>query len=399
MSLRLSDTALGIAPSMTLHLTAQAARMKKEGKDVISLCAGEPDFATPAPICAAAVHALENGHTRYTDAAGLPALRQAIAENIRAQKGLVYTPEEIIVSAGAKQVLYSACLALLNPGDQVLLPSPHWLSYPEIIRMAGGVPVPISTTPEHHFLPDCTQLAAAITPRTRALLINTPGNPTGAVWPRALLEDIMHLARAHDLFVISDEIYEQLVYDDCMHISPAQLSEDAVQRTIVVSGFSKTYAMTGWRVGYAAGPREIISAMAALQSHMTGSCNTMAQYAAWAALTEAQSFAEEFRRAFAARRDFLLQCIQAENLHCAVQPQGAFYLLLDVRPYIGKRFEGEIITDDVAFADLLLRYALVGVVPGAAFGALGCVRISYAVNEDVLATAAHRIGAFVRALQ
>ena len=394
MSLSLSRVAAGIAPSATLQLNAAVLKLKNEGVPVLSLGAGEPDFPTPEPICEAAVRAIQDGQTRYTDVGGILPLRQAICRQIEKQKGLRYAPDEIIVGAGAKQVLFETLQAVLNPGDEVLLPIPCWVSYTEMIRMAGGVPVWIETTPEQGFLPDVSRLAAAVTPRTKALILNTPNNPTGVVYPKALLQLIMLFAKAYDLCVISDEIYESLIFDGLAHVSPAALSEDAFARTIVVSGLSKSHAMTGWRVGCAAGPKQVIAAMTALQSHMSGNINTIAQYAALEALQGDQSCVEQMAAVFARRRQVLLKALEKEGLQLASYPQGAFYALLDVRPYLTQD-----LPDDLSFSEALLKDAHVAVVPGSAFYAPGFVRLSYATDERQIAEAIARIGDFIRRLK
>ncbi len=399
MSLTLSEKALSIAPSATLGLNAAVAVMKQQGIDVISLGAGEPDFATPAHIRRAAFEAMEQGKTRYTDVSGIPELRQAIAAHIFHLKKLTYAANEIIVGSGAKQVLLHALQAILNPGDEVILPSPYWVSYTEMIKIAGGVPVFISTEAENDFLPTRAQMAAAITPRTKAMILNSPNNPTGAVWPRGLLQDAVDLAREYDYYIISDEIYEDLCYDSYAHVSPAQLGEDAFRRTILVSGFSKAYAMTGWRVGYASAARPVIAAMTALQSHATGNPNSIAQYAALAALTGPQDCVREMVAAFAARRRLILDCFAKQGLKPGILPQGAFYLLLDIRPFIGKRCGEKLVTDDASFAQMLLDSAHVAIVPGTPFGAPGFARLSYAASEENIIRAVERIGRFVRTLQ
>ena len=394
MSLNLSRATKGLSSSLTLQINAAVDDLRKKGIPVLSLGAGEPDFDTPPHIRTAAQAAMEAGHTRYTAVNGILPLRQAICRHIEKKKHLTYMPQDILVGAGAKQVLFEALEAILDPGDEVILPRPCWISYPEMIRMLGGVPVFVDSEAERGFLPEIKAIARAVSPRTKALIINSPNNPSGAVWPRKLLENIMELAKARDLYVISDEIYEDLVYSGAAHISPASLSEDAFRRTIVVSGFSKAYAMTGWRVGYAAGPQAVIAAMGALQSHASGSINTIAQYAALAALTESQSCVEEMRLTFSRRRKLLLHLLENENLRPAFHPEGAFYLLMDVWPYLG----GEI-ADDLAFCELLLREKHVAAVPGSAFGAKGFIRLSYAAHENDIAEAVRRMGEFVRSLQ
>ena len=399
MSVALSNTVKGLSSSLTLQINASVADLRAQGIPVISLGAGEPDFDTPPHIRRAAVQAMENGCTRYTSVSGLLPLRQAISKHIKKQKNLHYSPQEILVGAGVKQVLFEALQALINPGDEVLLPLPCWVSYPEMIRIAGGVPVPVSATADSGFLPAIDQLAAAVTPRTKALILNTPANPSGAVWPPSLVKAVMSLAQTHHLFVISDEIYEDLVFGGASHLSPAAVSQDAFERTIVLSGLSKAYAMTGWRVGYAAGPQSVVAAMTALQSHTSGSINTIAQYAALEALTAPQSCVQEMRDTFARRRKLLLHLLKEADLHPGVIPQGAFYLLLDIRPFLGKGMDQEVICDDLCFAQLLLQKQHVAVVPGAAFGAEGFVRLSYAASEQDLTCAVQRIGDFVRSLK
>ena len=399
MPLVLSDIAQSISPSATLGLNATVAQLRSQGVDVISLGAGEPDFDTPAHIRKAAKEAIDAGKTRYTDVSGIPALRQAIADHIFAHKRLRYAPDEIIVSSGAKQAIVLALQSILNPGDEVIMPSPYWISYTEMIKIAGGKPVFITTAPETDFLPTPAQLEAVVSERTKAIIINSPNNPTGTIWPRELLAAACELARKHDFFIISDEIYEDLCYDGYTHISPAQISDDAKQRTILVSGFSKAYAMTGWRMGYASGPRFVIKAMVALQSHMTGNPNSITQYAALTALTAPQDCVIDMAHSFARRRTLLLFLLAQNALKPGVMPKGAFYMLLDVRPYLGKKCGDEVIDSDGKFAELLLKNSFVAVIPGTPFGAHGFVRLSYAVSDVQITEAVRRITAFVQSLQ
>ena len=399
MPLVLSDIAQSISPSATLGLNATVAQLRSQGVDVISLGAGEPDFDTPAHIRKAAKEAIDAGKTRYTDVSGIPALRQAIADHIFAHKRLRYAPDEIIVSSGAKQAIVLALQSILNPGDEVIMPSPYWISYTEMIKIAGGKPVFITTAPETDFLPTPAQLEAVVSERTKAIIINSPNNPTGTIWPRELLAAACELARKHDFFIISDEIYQDLCYDGYTHISPAQISDDAKQRTILVSGFSKAYAMTGWRMGYASGPRFVIKAMVALQSHMTGNPNSITQYAALTALTAPQDCVIDMAHSFARRRTLLLFLLAQNALKPGVMPKGAFYMLLDVRPYLGKKCGDEVIDSDGKFAELLLKNSFVAVIPGTPFGAHGFVRLSYAVSDVQITEAVRRITAFVQSLQ
>ena len=397
MSVSLSQRVMHISPSVTLNLNAEVAHLKNQGIQVISLGAGEPDFPTPPHIADAAIQAIRDHQTRYTHICGILPLREAICTHIRTQKNLTYSSDEILVGAGAKQVLYEALQAVIDPGDDVLLPAPYWVSYPEMIRLAGGNPIIIP--PGNSFLPTLSQLKKAVTDRTKALIINTPNNPSGTVWTSALLEDVMRLAKAHNFLVISDEIYKNLVYDDAVHVSPAVLSDDARSRTVMISGLSKSYAMTGWRVGYAAGPKHLIAAMAALQSHASGSINTPAQYAALAALTSSQSCVPEMKNVFSRRRELLLNLLRQEDLLPAFIPQGAFYLLLNIRPYLGKSLQNVVIDNDVTFAQQLLSVFRVAALPGASFGMDGHIRLSYAADELSITAAVRNIGMMIRALQ
>ena len=395
MPLTLSKTCQNIAPSITLKMNAIVAEMRDRGEDVISLGAGEPDFITPQHIREAGKKAIDDGKTKYTAASGMPSLRLAVANFLLKDKGLSYTREEVIVGNGAKQVILGALQAILNPGDEVLIPGPYWVSYPEMIQMAGGVPVWINTTKEQGFVPSRAQIEKAITPRTKALMLNSPNNPTGAVWSRDQLKMLADLAVHHQFYVISDEIYEKLVYDGQKHVSIATLGRRIFEQTIVISGFSKAYAMTGWRLGYAAGPRPVIAAMAAFQSHATGNPNSIAQYAGLAALNGDQSCVEELRKSFEKRRNLMYSCLTQIPLVTPFKPQGAFYILLDIRETFGHSFNGAVIHNSLDFAELLLKNARVSVVPGDSFGAPGYCRLSYAIGEERILEAIRRIGNFV----
>ena len=397
MALSISSVCRNITPSATLRLNALAAEKRKQGQDIISLAAGEPDFPTPAHISQAGKAAIDAGRTVYTATAGIPELRAAVARHYQ-ELGVNYQPAQVIVTTGAKQALVGALYALLDPGDEVLLPAPCWLSYPEMIRMAGGVPVVIHTTAAQGYIPDAAQIEAAVSDRTKALILNNPSNPTGAVWSRDQLQALAALAGKHDFAIISDEIYETLCYDGRSGTIVAGLSEDAFDRTITVSGFSKAYAMTGWRLGYAAGPKHIIAAMDAYQGHATGNTCSITQYAGVEALTGDQSGVEEMRLAFESRRRLILSILDdIPGVRYAV-PHGAFYVLADVSALLDKSFRGEKLTSDDRFSELLMEHALVSVVPGSGFYAPGCVRISYAIDEGRLAEAGRRIKAFVEEL-
>ncbi len=399
MALTISSVCRGITPSATLGLNALVLDMKAQGLDVISLAAGEPDFATPPTVRQAGKAAIDAGQTKYTAVAGMPQLRQALSEHIHKSKGLRYQPQDIIVGSGAKQALMNALSAILDPGDQVLLPAPCWLSYPEMVRMAGGVPVPVSAGQGQGYVPTLEQLRAAVTSRTKAILVNSPNNPTGVVWPRKALVQVAELAAAHDLYIISDEIYESLVFEQAAHVSCASLGPDAKARTIMVSGFSKAYAMTGWRLGYAAGPRQVIDAMDAYQSHATGNCTSVGQWAALEALTGDQGFVEHMRAAFEKRAGLMASLLGQIPGFSFIKPQGAFYVLVDIRQLLGKSYRGTLLDSAGVFAQQMLEGALVSLVPGDGFYAPGCVRMSYATQEETLVEAARRMGAFVKELR
>ena len=398
MALTVSSICQHIAPSATLRLNAIVAEKRKQGADIISLAAGEPDFDTPLHVRDAAKRAIDSGKTKYTATSGLPELRRALADYLLAHKGLSYQPSEIIVGTGAKQVIMEALIAMLDPGDEVIIPAPCWLSYPEMVRMAGGVPVIVRGEQAHGFVPSRAQLAAAFTPRTRAILVNSPNNPTGAVWPLEALRMVADLAKEHDCYIISDEIYECHVYSGSVHYPVAAISPDAFSRTVTISGFSKAYAMTGWRMGYAAGPKALMKAMDAYQSHATGNPCSVTQYAALAALLGDQACVGEMNRAFERRCQLILSLLEEIPGLSFIRPQGAFYVLVDVSGLFGRSYHGRVLTSDDDVVELLLDQALVSVVGGTAFFAPGCIRLSYATSEDRLREAARRIAAFVQQL-
>lgn len=399
MGLTISKVCAAINPSVTLKLNARVSEMKKQGLDVIGLGVGEPDFATPVHISEAAKKAIDDKHTFYTAAAGMPELRQALCDFLKKDKGLCYDMSETVICTGAKQALLGAFQAILDPGDEVLLPEPCWVSYPEMIRMAGGIPVSISTTREQGFIPTMEQLEGALTARTKAVLLNSPSNPTGVVWNREQLQALADFAVRNELYVISDEIYEKLVYDGAEHISIASLGDQIFRQTIVVSGFSKAYAMTGWRLGYAAGPKDVISAMIAYQSHATGNPNSITQYAGIAALEGDQQCVEDMRKVFSRRREMMVERIQKMPHAGCSMPNGAFYVMLDVRSALGMSYEGKRIDSALTFAETLLEKKLVSCVPCESFGAPGFCRLSYATSEDRIEKAMDRLESFLENLK
>ncbi|MGI6238045.1 MAG: pyridoxal phosphate-dependent aminotransferase [Christensenellales bacterium] len=400
MPLDLSRTCLGISPSATLAIDTKAKALAAAGNDVIQFGVGEPDSDTPAFICDAAKAAIDAGMTRYTPVAGTLELRREIAKKFERDNALTYDPAgEVFVSTGAKQVIFVALCAMLNPGDEVIIPAPFWVSYPEMVRMAGGVPVFAPTRADRHFVFDAGDIAPYVTPRTKAIILNSPSNPCGSVLPRASLEGIAKLAVARGFYVISDEIYESLVYDGAQHHSIAALGADIFAQTVVVNGVSKTYAMTGWRIGYAAGPRAIIAAMTAYQSHSTSNPNSIAQAAATAALADGNgACVREMVAAFDRRRKLIHRLVNDVPGLSAQLPAGAFYLMVNIGALIGKKYQGEVIGGSDRFAELLLEHEHVAVVPGKAFGDDAHVRLSYATSDEKIARGIARMAAFTQKL-
>lgn len=395
MGLTLSRRAAGIAPSLTLKIDAKAKEMKENGIDVVGFGAGEPDFDTPAFICDAAREALAKGMTRYTPVPGTVALRKAICAKLLNENSLDYAPEDIIVSGGAKQSLFTIFQTILDDGDEVIIPTPCWVSYPEMVRMAGGVPVYVETTEENNFVPLKEAIEACITPKTKAFMLNSPSNPSGNVWDEAQLKMLADLAVSHDFFVISDEIYEKLLYGGRAHVSIASLSQAIKERTFVVNGVSKAYAMTGWRIGYTAGPRTFIKAMTNYQSQAASNPNSIAQHASASALTGDQTCVETMRQEFERRRDYMVERINAIPGLCCLKPEGAFYIMLNMKGVLGKSYMGKCVSNSMDFADLLLSEKHVAVVPGIAFEAEGYCRLSYAISLEAIQKGLDRIAEFV----
>jgi aspartate aminotransferase len=390
---KLSKRVQQLTPSTTLAITAKAKALRKQGHDVIGLGAGEPDFNTPEPILRAAEEAMRAGHTKYTPSGGIPELKQAIVEKFRRDNGLTYQPEQIVVTSGAKHALYNLFQVIIDPGDEVIIPAPYWVSYIEQVKLAGGTPVIIRGEESRSFKVTPEQLRGAITERTRAFLINSPSNPTGMVYNREELEALGRVCLEHGLVIISDEIYEHLIYGDQAHVSIAQLGPQFYERTIVINGVSKTYSMTGWRIGYAAGHAEVIQAMTGLSSHSTSNPTSVAQYAALAALNGSQEPVQEMKKAFKERRDYVVQRIRNIEGLSIQEPQGAFYAFVNVRDVVesSERFR-----DVDEWVKALLEEELVAVVPGSGFGSPDHIRISYATSMDQLEKAMDRIERFVK---
>ena len=373
-----------IKPSITLAVTAKAARLKAQGIDVISFGAGEPDFDTPEHIKAAARDALgKSAVAKYTEVGGVAVLREAIAAQLGRVHGTSIPADQVLVSCGAKHSLYNLFIALLDPGDEVIIPAPYWVSYPDMVMMAGGTPVIVPTSPDDDFTLRPDALRARITPRTRALVLNTPSNPTGAVYTAKQIAAVAEVVLEHNLLVVSDDIYRSLCYGDATYASIAAVSPELAARTILVDGVSKTYAMTGWRIGYAAGPAPIIKAMAKVQGQSTSNPNHLAQLATLAAITGPQDCVETMRVAFDQRRLTMVELLRAIPGVACREPKGAFYAFPDLGAFIGTHFpDGKPVTDDVALCDWLVDHARVAVVPGSGFGAAGHVRLSYACSMD-----------------
>ena len=398
MALTISHRCQNIAPSVTLQIDARAKEMRATGLDVIGFGAGEPDFPTPQHICDAAKEALDLGMTRYTPAAGTKELRKAICEKLRRDNDMTYTYGDILVSSGAKHTLFTILQGIIDPGDEVLIPTPCWVSYPEMVRMAGGVPIFIPADESTNFIPTSRDIASRVTRRTKAIIITSPSNPNGSVWEQEQLQFVADLAVSHPFYVISDEIYEKLIYDGRKHLSIAQLGEQIKAQTFLVNGMSKAYAMTGWRIGYVAGPRHEITAMANFQSQATSNANTIAQYAAMKALQGDQSCVDEMVKEFEKRRNLMVDRINAIPGVSCRKPQGAFYIMMNIKQLLGRTYNGRVLESSMDFAELLLAEKQVAVVPGVAFEAEGYCRLSYAVSADQINRGLDRIDEFVRTL-
>lgn len=386
--MELSERATSLTPSLTLSIDSKAKSMLANGQDVCSFVAGEPDFDTPEPIKAAAIAALQGGFTKYTPSSGLPELREAISEKFKKDNGLDYKVGQIIVSNGAKHSCLNAILATCQPGDEVLIPSPYWLSYPEMVRIAGAEPVFVPTTEDNRWKMTAADFENAMSPRTKMVIINTPGNPTGAVYTREELKAIADVAAEEEILILSDEIYEKLIYDETEHVSIGSLPE-AHDLTITVNGFSKAYAMTGWRLGYLGAPEKIAAAIDSLQSHSTSNPCSFAQKGAIAALKGDQTAVSDMRDEFSVRRDYMYDRLAKMPNITAVKPLGAFYMLVNI---------GRLGLTSTNFSDRLLSKASVAVVPGIAFGDDKTIRLSYATSLDVLKRGLDRFEDFCRSV-
>lgn len=395
----LSRKAEQISPSITLAITAKAKKMKAEGIDVIGFGAGEPDFNTPEHIQQAGIQAIKNGLTKYTPASGIMELKEAIIEKFKKDNELNYDHSQIIVSTGAKQCLANVFSATLNPGDEVIIPIPYWVSYPELVKFADGIPVFVHTKEENDFKYTMEALNESVTDKTKMILINSPNNPTGTVYTREELESLAQFAKEKDILILSDEIYEKLIYGTTKHISIASLSEDAYKRTIVINGVSKAYSMTGWRIGYAAASEEIVRLMSNIQSHTTSNPNSIAQYASVQALKSDSSDMDIMVDEFKNRRDYMVNRInEIKELSC-ITPEGAFYVMVNISKIFGKKIDNVQIKDSLNFSQMLLDKEKVAVIPGIGFGLDSYIRLSYATSKENIKNGLDRIERFVRELE
>ncbi|OYR22048.1 pyridoxal phosphate-dependent aminotransferase [Brucella thiophenivorans] len=397
----LADALSRVKPSATIAVSQKARELKAKGKDVIGLGAGEPDFDTPDNIKQAAIDAINRGETKYTPVAGIPELRQAIVAKFKRENGLDYKPEQVIVGTGGKQILFNAFMATLNPGDEVIVPAPYWVSYPEMVAINGGTPVFVNTKIEDNFKLTAADLEKAITPKTKWLIFNSPSNPTGSAYTEAELKALTDvLVRHPHVWILTDDMYEHLVYGDFVFTTPAQVEPSLYDRTLTMNGVSKAYAMTGWRIGYAAGPLQLIKAMDMVQGQQTSGACSIAQWAAVEALNGTQDFIPKNKEIFQARRDLVVSMLnQATGIHCPT-PEGAFYVYPSCAGLIGKKTEaGKVIETDEDFVTELLEAEGVAVVHGSAFGLGPNFRISYATSDELLEEACSRIQRFCSSLR
>ncbi len=395
----ISRRAQGIKPSPTLTITAKAKAMKAEGIDVIGFGAGEPDFDTPDHIKKAAIKALESGFTKYTPAGGIDELKDAVIEKFKRDNGLEYDRTQILISCGGKHSLYNLAQVLFDTGDEVIIPSPYWVSYPPIVTLADALPVILETTEESGFKMDLDKLRGTITKRTKALVLNSPCNPTGTTYTEGELREIADIILEKGIYVISDEIYEKIVYDGFHYVSIASFDEEIKERTIIVHGVSKTYSMTGWRIGFAAGPSSIIEAMNKVQGQSTSNPTSISQKASQEALNGPQDVVEAMVREFQERRNYVVDRINSWQGVSCVKPAGAFYAFPNCSSYLGRSFRGKPIRDSMELADYLLNVARVAVIPGAAFGAEGFERLSFATSMENIEIGTERIDKALRELE
>ncbi|MBR6307598.1 MAG: pyridoxal phosphate-dependent aminotransferase [Lachnospiraceae bacterium] len=398
MSLTLSEKAKAVKPSSTLAITAKAKELKKSGVDVVGFGAGEPDFNTPKNICNAAIKAIETGFTKYTPASGTNELKAAISKKFRDFNGLDYAPNQIVISNGGKHSLTNIFDAILNPGDEVIIPAPYWLSYPEMVKLSDGVPVFVFGSKENGYKITAEQLDAAITDKTKAFVLNSPSNPTGMVYSKKELQALAEVIVKRDIYVVADEMYEYLTYDKAKHVSIASLGEDIYKHTITCSGLSKSYAMTGWRIGYTGSSVEIAKLMSAMQSHATSNPNSIAQFASVEALTGPQDDMKKMKDEFDKRRVHMYERVKAMPYVDVMKPEGAFYLFIDMSEALKKKYKGDKLETSAKLAEHLLNDYAVAVIPCADFGFPTHIRLSYAISMEQIDKGLDRIEAFLKEL-
>ncbi len=399
MSLELSKKAVAVKPSSTLAITAKAKELRAQGKDVVGFGAGEPDFNTPDNICNAAITAIQDGFTKYTPASGINDLKEAVSKKFKELNHLDYGIDQIVISNGGKHSLTNIFTALINPGDEVIIPAPFWLSYPEIVKLAGGVPVIITTTKEQGYKLTAEELEKAVNEKTKAVIINTPNNPTGMLYTEEELRAIADVVVKKDIYVVADEMYEQLVYGEQKHISIASLGKDIYDRTITCSGLAKSYSMTGWRIGYTGSSKEIAKAMGSVQSHQTSNPNSIAQKAAVEALNGPQDSVEKMHAEFDKRRQYIYKRICEMPLVSAIEPKGAFYIFVDASEVIGKKYHTQTLDSVEQMAEILINDYNTAVVPCADFGFDKHIRLSYAISIEQIEKGLDRMQQFLEELK
>lgn len=397
--MNLSNKAKEINPSITLEITAKAKELKALGVDVVSFGAGEPDFNTPENIIEAAIKAMKDGKTKYTPTSGILDLRKAICKKLNEDNNLNYEPNQIVVSTGAKQSLANAFTAILNKGDEVIIATPYWVSYPELIKLSDGVPVFLRTIKENDYKYTIKELRSSITKNTKAIVINSPNNPTGSIYSKDELVEIAEFAKENNLIIISDEIYEKLIYDNEEHISIASVSEDAYNRTVVINGLSKAYAMTGWRIGYSACNKKIAELMSSVQSHVTSNINSISQYAAIEALSGPKERVNIMIKEFEKRRNYMINRLKKINDLSIIESKGAFYIMVCIDKYYNKSINNEKINSSLDFSKSILEEEKVAVIPGIAFGLDDYIRLSYATSMEIIEEGLNRLERYLKRLE
>lgn len=395
----IADKVQNMTPSITLAITAKANELKSKGVDVIGFGAGEPDFDTPEYIKKAGIEAIQKGFTKYTPATGITPLKEAVSKKLHRDNGLEYSIDEIIMNSGAKNSISTALQAICNVGDEVIIPVPYWVSYSEMVKIPEAIPVFIETKPESNFKVTKKELVSAITPKTKAIMINTPSNPTGAVYSKEELQDIAEVAIENQIYVISDEIYEKMVYDNNKHISIASLGEEIKKLTILINGMSKEYAMTGWRLGYTAANKDVIQAMGKIQGHALSHPSSITQYAGLGALEGDQNVVQDMIKEFDRRRNYMIKRLEAIDCLDYIYPEGAFYVFVDISKVFERTFNNVIINSSLDFANLLLDQINVAVVPGIGFGADNYMRLSYATSLEAIEEGLNRIENFLKEIK